>query len=184
MLFGELGCSLNWEHSEAIHNERDVSLYTIDRKQHFGGNTIQRPRLLRGVSWTSIGSCYHIIIRINCKWFEHSPYRIISSKTKTMILFSPQERLHFGRYLISSSNIRVVWHMRYGTWVWPDPPPPPPPVLNNNQLVYLPYTGLVTGVASLPAAMISTPWTSWQIRKIAGCACTGNAGTVFPATTR
>ena len=26
------------------------------------------------------------------------------------------------------------------------------------------------------------PWTSYQMRKIAGCACTGNAGNVFPAT--
>ena len=26
-------------------------------------------------------------------------------------------------------------------------------------------------------------WTSYQIRKIAGCACAGNAGNVFPATT-
>ena len=26
------------------------------------------------------------------------------------------------------------------------------------------------------------PWASYQIRKIAGCACTGNAGNVFPAT--
>ena len=25
-------------------------------------------------------------------------------------------------------------------------------------------------------------WTSWQIRKIAGCACAGNCGNVFPAT--
>ena len=25
------------------------------------------------------------------------------------------------------------------------------------------------------------PWVSYQIRKIAGCACTGNAGNVFPA---
>ena len=25
------------------------------------------------------------------------------------------------------------------------------------------------------------PWTSYQIRKIAGCACAGNAGSVFPA---
>ena len=26
------------------------------------------------------------------------------------------------------------------------------------------------------------PWASYQIHKIAGCACTGNAGNVFPAT--
>ena len=26
------------------------------------------------------------------------------------------------------------------------------------------------------------PWCSYQIRKIAGCACAGNAGNVFPAT--
>ena len=26
------------------------------------------------------------------------------------------------------------------------------------------------------------PWASYQIRKIAGCACAGNAGNVFPAT--
>ena len=28
----------------------------------------------------------------------------------------------------------------------------------------------------------STPWASYQIRKIAGCACAGNTGKVFPAT--
>ena len=28
----------------------------------------------------------------------------------------------------------------------------------------------------------SPPWASYQIRKIAGCACAGNAGNVFPAT--
>ena len=28
----------------------------------------------------------------------------------------------------------------------------------------------------------STPWASYQIRKIAGCACAGNTGSVFPAT--
>ena len=27
---------------------------------------------------------------------------------------------------------------------------------------------------------INTPWASYQIRKIAGCACAGNAGNVFP----
>ena len=27
---------------------------------------------------------------------------------------------------------------------------------------------------------IAMPWTSYQIRKIAGCACAGNAGNVFP----
>ena len=29
---------------------------------------------------------------------------------------------------------------------------------------------------------ISGPWASYQIRKIAGCACAGNAGNVFLAT--
>ena len=29
---------------------------------------------------------------------------------------------------------------------------------------------------------VSSPWASCQIRKIAGCACAGNAGNVFPAT--
>ena len=28
----------------------------------------------------------------------------------------------------------------------------------------------------------SSPWASWQIRKIAGCACAENAGNVFPST--
>ena len=28
----------------------------------------------------------------------------------------------------------------------------------------------------------AAPWASYQIRKIAGCACAGNAGNVFPTT--
>ena len=31
-----------------------------------------------------------------------------------------------------------------------------------------------------PLSNITTPWASYQIRKIAGCACAGNAGNVFP----
>ena len=31
-----------------------------------------------------------------------------------------------------------------------------------------------------PVKWKSPPWASYQIRKIAGCACTGNAGNVFP----
>ena len=30
--------------------------------------------------------------------------------------------------------------------------------------------------------LVIFPWASYQIRKIAGCACAGNAGTVFPTT--
>ena len=30
--------------------------------------------------------------------------------------------------------------------------------------------------------IITHPWASYQIRKIVGCACAGNAGNVFPAT--
>ena len=30
------------------------------------------------------------------------------------------------------------------------------------------------------SALVQTPWTSYQIRNIAGCACAGNAGKVFP----
>ena len=39
--------------------------------------------------------------------------------------------------------------------------------------------------AGLDSALIlhtASPWASYQIRKIAGCACPGNAGNVFPAT--
>ena len=30
---------------------------------------------------------------------------------------------------------------------------------------------------------VVVPWTSYQIHRIAGCACAGNTGNVFPATT-
>ena len=30
--------------------------------------------------------------------------------------------------------------------------------------------------------MIVPPWASYQLRKIAGCACVGNAGNIYPAT--
>ena len=32
-----------------------------------------------------------------------------------------------------------------------------------------------------PAGHRGTPWAYWQIRTIAGCACSGNAGNVFPS---
>ena len=35
----------------------------------------------------------------------------------------------------------------------------------------------------LPVLCPHEPWTSYQIRKIAGCACAGNAGNVFPTVT-
>ena len=35
---------------------------------------------------------------------------------------------------------------------------------------------------TLKVYVLTSPWTSCQIRKIAGCACAGNAGNVFPAT--
>ena len=31
-----------------------------------------------------------------------------------------------------------------------------------------------------PSIVVHSPWASYQIRKIAGCACAGNAGNVFP----
>ena len=34
----------------------------------------------------------------------------------------------------------------------------------------------------LTDSSLHVPWASCQIRKIAGCACAGNAGNVFPAT--
>ena len=38
------------------------------------------------------------------------------------------------------------------------------------------------GIQYIPCSMQFIPWVSCQIRKIAGCACAGNAGNVFPAT--
>ena len=42
----------------------------------------------------------------------------------------------------------------------------------------LPYFGVYN--VSLAQEVGALPWTSYQIRKIAGCACAGNAGNVFP----
>ena len=44
---------------------------------------------------------------------------------------------------------------------------------------FIPHIFLITGIYHLSRTW---PWTSYQIRKIAGCACTGNSGNVFPAT--
>ena len=35
-------------------------------------------------------------------------------------------------------------------------------------------------ITSVKILVISMLWASYQIRKVAGCACTGNAGNVFP----
>ena len=49
---------------------------------------------------------------------------------------------------------------------------------------YIPTPLLFLSVlhVSLPQTGYKKPWTSYQIRKIAVCACTGNVGNVFPAT--
>ena len=39
-----------------------------------------------------------------------------------------------------------------------------------------------TTIMNITITVCVTPWTSCQICKIAGCACTGNAENVFPAT--
>ena len=41
-------------------------------------------------------------------------------------------------------------------------------------------SGLVVGIPLI--ARKAGSWATYQIRKIAGCACTGNAGNVYPAT--
>ena len=43
--------------------------------------------------------------------------------------------------------------------------------------VVIAYPG---GPCDLPGYRTVFPWASYQIRKIAGCACAGNAGNVFP----
>ena len=42
----------------------------------------------------------------------------------------------------------------------------------------------VTGASphKVPVTLKAFPWVSYHIRKLAGCACAGNAGNVFPAT--
>ena len=51
------------------------------------------------------------------------------------------------------------------------------------------WVNKVSSVGSMPGStkslteiMLTSAWTSCQICKIAGCACTGNVGNVFPAT--
>ena len=41
-------------------------------------------------------------------------------------------------------------------------------------------TSIKTIQPAMPLSIIGRPWASYQIRKIAGCACAGNAGNVFP----
>ena len=52
----------------------------------------------------------------------------------------------------------------------PPPPPPPPPVL------------YVLKRPDMAVHGRAPPWASYQIRKIAGWTCAGNAGDVFPTT--
>ena len=77
------------------------------------------------------------------------------------------------------------------------PPPPPPPSTTTPRVppcvrydgdvsIPLPWAAPCTDTAHLlcEAGNVTEedipPWTSCQIRKIVGCACTGNAGNVFP----
>ena len=57
---------------------------------------------------------------------------------------------------------------------------------DNSRLVYnesIPKHSGCTYIFLLPKIVwMIYQWASYQIRKIAGCACTGNAGNVFPAT--
>ena len=48
-------------------------------------------------------------------------------------------------------------------------------IIHQNGLMWTSFS--VTGIHQTTAT-----WASYQIRKIVGCACTGNAGNVFPAT--
>ena len=47
------------------------------------------------------------------------------------------------------------------------------------------HRGIMTTISTIKVSLLpskagSQPWASYQIRKIAGCACAGNAGNVFP----
>ena len=44
-----------------------------------------------------------------------------------------------------------------------------------------PHVRDTIGAADAFVQFSTIPWASYQIRKIAGCACAGNAGNVFPA---
>ena len=51
--------------------------------------------------------------------------------------------------------------------------------------MYVTFSGFSTSSTSLSGNRMTSswlPWTSYQIRKLAGCVCAGNAGNVFPAT--
>ena len=43
-------------------------------------------------------------------------------------------------------------------------------------------SGFIKNSSQIQPSIHRTVWTSYQIRKIAGCACAGDAGNVFPAT--
>ena len=47
---------------------------------------------------------------------------------------------------------------------------------------FIAHLVVMIGDLHLAVHMYVSPWASFQIRKIAGCACTGNAGNVFPTT--
>ena len=63
-----------------------------------------------------------------------------------------------------------------------------PSILDNGSIIQKYLLPVIKNINNLYADGVSRghmrigPWASYQIRKIAGCACAGNAGNVFPAT--
>ena len=51
---------------------------------------------------------------------------------------------------------------------------------NTTKRIYLFDLHILYVIYWMHHALVSVPWASYQIRKIAGCACAGNAGNVFP----
>ena len=74
-----------------------------------------------------------------------------------------------------SRNIWLCVHWQWNTLEW----------CQLNALQASPVVHLVTPLSCVSLSMNTQPsvpaiWTSYQIHKIAGCACAGNAGNVFP----
>ena len=102
--------------------------------------------------------------KILCRWNS-----IQSTLSRRWDMLFDTRYKHFSEFL-GLRDLQRLWPMCYAiTYPWPNTS----------------YSLFITGALWCllfyrHLYRISIPWASYQIRKIAGCACAGNAGNVFP----
>ena len=118
--------------------------------------------------------------RITCWWWNSNMWRRsdkcvtkwLLSQTHGSIMYQIYlDRTHCITFYHGSKNL-VTWTLKSGVFH----------VSHTIPDVICGFPKMISPINMMQCARTGPVWASYQIRKVAGCACAGNAGNVFPAT--